>query len=281
MKCTIASLCALSALFCCAPNCGADFKIQLNPSGLTPEVRAEIDWAVAQLERRITGYQAGISIDQVTISASLSNLPGNIIGQGGFSGTTNQAGYRLPTSGFVRFDTDTIDGLLDLGLVRFVALHEIAHALGFGTLWTSNPGVVSGSSYIGENAVRSFQNDWIHPSGLIPNSIPLETMGDSGTSLRHWDEPDALIDGVRVFGTAFTGIVLKSDPTKDLTYEIMTGGLNYRQYDPFISNTTIQSFADIGYTVVPEPNSVATSVICLTLLAFWWRSRLATCRRAA
>ncbi len=280
-----ASFLATNFLFVCACFAPAAFNIQLNPTGLTPAVRSEIDWAVDQLERRITGYQPGISIPQVTINASLSNLSGNIIGQGGFTTTTNQGGYRLATSGFVRFDTDTIDQLLDLGLVRFVAFHEIAHALGFGTLWTNNPGVVSGNQYIGKNAVRAFQNDWNHPGGVIPTSIPLETSGDQGTRLRHWDEPDAVINGQLTFGTAFTGITLKSDPplvpARDLTYEIMTGGLNYIQYDPIISNMTIQSFADIGYTVVPEPNSIAIGVCGFTLLAIWRQRRLATRRRPA
>ena len=70
--------------------------------------------------------------------------------------------------------------------------------------------------------------------------IPIELGGGSGTADGHWDEI--------TWGSNFTGIT--DGNGNDMRNELMGGWLNQ---PTFVSNMTIMSFADIGYTVAPIP----------------------------
>ena len=51
---------------------------------------------------------------------------------------------------------------------------------------------------------------------------------------------------------------------RDFRNELMTGWLNST---PFLSNTTLQSMRDLGYTVVPEPIGLTTMLMAITIMA--------------
>ncbi len=142
------------------------------------------------------------------------------------------------------FDSADVALLAQLNLLEAVVLHEMAHVLGFGTLWNANGLYTDGTGeFLGTNATAAWQNDFGQTG--TPN---VELGGGPGTANGHWNE----VDG----GAGATGIV--DNLGRDMRDELMTGWLNS---NPFISNMTIASFRDIGFittTAVPEPSLLTT-----------------------
>jgi hypothetical protein len=177
--------------------------------------QAEVYW-----ESLITGYQAGISIPQLVLGTAVvveDGLFGGLAYAGPTAGTL-QSGYVLPTAGMMFFDTADLEWLESGGLLLDVIKHEMAHAMGFGTLWTHNGVYVDGSGqYTGANALAAYRAEFDAGAAFVPVD------GSDG----HWSE-------------SWAGGPL----------ELMTP---YLQNTNFISNTTIQSFVDIGYSTTPVP----------------------------
>lgn len=119
-------------------------------------------------------------------------------------------GSFLPFHAVLRIDAADAAGLYDSGALYYVALHEIGHCLGFGTVW-EYLGLKAGDAFVGPNAVREYGGP-----------VPLEVGGGPGTAGKHWSEA--------VFGN-----------------EIMTGYLSAGPGP--IGRVTIASLADLGYTV--------------------------------
>ncbi|MEM9702711.1 MAG: PEP-CTERM sorting domain-containing protein, partial [Planctomycetota bacterium] len=146
-----------------------------------------------------------------------------------------------------------------------VVLHEMAHVMGFGTLWDNNGIYVNNSGeFLGAEATAAWQQEFGQ------NGTPdVELGGGPGTANGHWNEVD--------FGAANTGITV-TDPNspnfnRDLRNELMTGWLNS---NPFISDMTVASFADIGFVrqvaAIPEPSSVLLMTVG-AVGALGWRRR--------
>jgi hypothetical protein len=142
-----------------------------------------------------------------------------------------------------------VASLFSSGLWEPVILHEMAHVLGFGTLWSLNGVSVTGSGeFTGANAIAAWQADF----GQL-GTPDVELAGGSGTANAHWNENTS--------GAGPTGVFDQFN--RDMRDELMTGWLNP---NPFISNMTVRSFVDIGFTgvtAVPEPSSMALA--CLGL----------------
>ena len=141
------------------------------------------------------------------------------------------------------FDSADLASLESSGSLEDVILHEMAHVLGFGTLWELNSLYTPDSGeYTGAFGLAAYQAEFNQPGATF---VPIELGGGAGTAGGHWDE----IDG----GAGLTGITDGSG--NDMRDELMTGWLNP---NPFISNTTRMSFMDLGYTVsaVPVPAAV-------------------------
>lgn len=138
------------------------------------------------------------------------------------------------------------------GLVCNVIEHEMGHVLGFGTLWEANGLYTNGSgNYYGANALAAYRTEFNQPDATY---VPVESGGTSGTPNCHWDEIDN--------GTAPTYITDRRG--RDMCYKPMTGWFNTGS-TPFISQTTVQSFADLGYVVVP----FAVLLGIVAMLAVW------------
>jgi hypothetical protein len=123
----------------------------------------------------------------------------------------------------MQFDTADISALADNGQLKLVILHEMAHVMGFGTIWdwlgllsgqgTTNPrfnGPVATAEY---NAIF----------GVSESGVPVENGGGRGTAEAHWR--------ASVLGN-----------------ELMTGFMRSGGAAP-ISRVTVGHFADLGYTV--------------------------------
>ena len=185
-----------------------------------------------------SSYTVGQQVSQVFINATVTAIDGvgGILGQAGPTDFVRDIlNFTLATDGITRFDSDDVEGLFTSGRLEPVILHEMAHVLGFGTLWTENGVYVSGTGeFTGVRATAAWTPD-------------VELDGGRGTANAHWNEVDS--------GAGLTGI--RDTAGRDMRDEIMTGWLNP---NPFISNMTVQSFVDIGFTgvtAVLEPGSLA------------------------
>lgn len=178
-----------------------------------------------------------VAIDDISISATLEQIDG----VGGVLGSAGPRDLRfdgsfLPSTGAMTFDSADAQNQLEIGNWETIVLHEMMHALGFGTLWGSM-GLTSGSvnggdiRFTGVNATDTYQTEFANIAGSDPDSllgVPVETDGGPGTAGGHWDE------------------FLFND-------EIMTG---FVDTGSFVSVMTIAAFEDMGYdTVFDDPNS--------------------------
>lgn len=188
-------------------------------------------------ESRLTGYvdEGSNAPGQVVIDISLENIDGlgGTLGsarttQGNFSGA-----YVETTRGEMAFDTTDIPfyGGLIPGTFEDVIRHEMAHVLGFGILWALNGLYVNGTGeYTGAAGLAAFQEEFNAPDAVF---VPVELQGGVGTANAHWDE-----------GTNY------ANNGRRLDDELMSGSASGSMW---LSQTTLQSFRDIGFTVIPEP----------------------------
>lgn len=219
-----------------------DLTINLDFTGSTlsmaeeAQVVAAYDNAESFYETNILGYQVDDAILQgVTIDATVPFIdgPGGILGQAGPEFIYNP--ILLPpgspvytSSGIMQFDSADVSGLLLAGSFIDVVLHEMAHVLGFGTLWGFNGLYVDGTGeYYGANALAKYQDEF----DPLAAFVPVELDGGPGTANGHWDETWA------------------GGPN-----ELMTGFLDA---PTFFSDTSLYAFRDLGYdtvdTLAPVP----------------------------
>jgi hypothetical protein len=227
----------------------------LTPTQQTVFANAESFW-----ETVITGYLPGISIASLDIDADGENIDGvgSILGYAGPTLGVNQAGYLLATDGIMRFDTADLANMETNGSLFGVILHEMAHVIGFGTLWTYNGLYVDGTGqYTGANALAAYKLEY----DASATFVPVELGGSAGTANGHWNE----VDG----GSGSTGLVglLSGEASYglDMKNELMTGWLNSPTY---VSCTTRGALKDLGYDTqacvanitpssIPEPGNLA------------------------
>ncbi len=245
----------LAALVVCA--CGAQqalaiFDIELLFDGDFTPSQQEVAAEAAELWKdQITGYQPGISLTGLTFHLeTFTQAVGGTLGRTFPPNSVLEADYTLSTGG--RFQLDTLDmpWLESSGRLGDVFAHEMGHLLGVGTLWISN------------NLYQMWSGEYVGPFGVLAYNaefdqtgtfVPVELEGGSSTANSHWNENKN--------GLGFTGI--RDVMGRDFRDELMTGWLNR---NPFLSNTTVQSLRDLGFTVVPEPGALT---ILLAGIILW------------
>jgi hypothetical protein len=157
----------------------------------------------------------------------------------GAAAPASVTGATLPTSGDLNMNLNPaglkalFKSATDSNTFLDTVIHEIAHVLGYGTIWTnfglvkSNPDgattAVQGTyEYTGKNAVTAYQtllND------KTITSVPVETTSGDGSAGSHWS------------ATLFNGEMMLMAPKS-----------GYGEPTP-ISTVTLASFADLGYVV--------------------------------
>ncbi len=177
--------------------------------------------------------------DDLIVFVSLVAIdgPGGILGGAGpcFIRTVTDA--PLTVVGVMQFDTADLPNLEAAGTLGDVILHEMAHAIGYGTLWNraplsllNNPSLPSSPGadtyFSGANAVAAFNalpgGPWVPPTSAS-SVVPVEnTQGGQGTRDVHWRE-------------------------STFVTELLTGFISAAG-NP-LSAVTIQSLLDMGYVV--------------------------------
>jgi hypothetical protein len=175
-------------------------------TSVSPALQPHIAQSVARLEAAITGnLEAGMipseffqpgdcagfgvlangtSVDDVLIMLSIVSIdgPGGVLGRAGPCGV--RQANSLPFAGIVALDADDLLPLVGTETLTDIITHEIAHVLGFGTLWQPL-GLVQGIGgadprYIGARGVAEYAA--LGGTG----GVPLETQGGEGTRDGHW-----------------------------------------------------------------------------------------------
>lgn len=265
--------------------------ISLNFSGaITQPQQSAFERAAGYWNSTITGYDLiydGNGVEtphalQITVSVPVMDGVGGILGSAGpvtaayyDDNPLGQPTHALwyASTGEMEFDSSDVDWMIAAGTFDGVVLHEMAHVLGFGTLWEYNNDLnntqydlyVAGSGqYTGPNALREWQTEFSQPAAAF---VPVELGGGDGTANGHWDE----VDG----GLELTGILGAGG--LDLRSELMTGWASDMF---FVSRTTLGAMDDLGYVVdyskagvVPEVSVAAYFGLALAFLGRGYRTR--------
>lgn len=196
--------------------------------GLSPTQQAAFADAAQRWAQIIKGDLPPVIIDGVTIDDILIDAEGIVIdGPGGVLGqagpTHIRPGSNLPAKGIMSFDTADLGRMEADGSLTDVILHEMGHALGFGTLWSRMSLIVGAGTvnptFVGANAMREYA---VLTNRADPTPVPVANTGSSGTRDGHWRES--------VFGN-----------------ELLTGFLS-GTIRP-LSRMSVGAFEDMGYEV--------------------------------
>ncbi|MEO0691253.1 MAG: VPLPA-CTERM sorting domain-containing protein [Pseudomonadota bacterium] len=153
---------------------------------------------------------------------------------------SSEDGTNLYThAGNLVFDEVDIQNFAFRGSLVPLFTHQMAHMLGFGTLWDSGPydltnneefsgPIYQPTEYRGVNGLAAYRAE-VDPTA---DFIPLEQFPAPGVFGRQWDESDPGAPSA-VPGNFFQD-------------ELMGGILDFSETQ-FISETTVASFADLGY----------------------------------
>lgn len=224
------------------------FEIRFNDSGLTPQQRTELAPSLAATksfwESTITGYQPGINLDGVDITVEAINIDGpfGVLAQAGPGGfIVTQGGFTFLTdnqfnssAGVVEIDTADFSSSLIVEVLK----HEVAHVLGFGTLFDLNSLSPDPGEYIGSEGLSAYQAEYDSSATFVPlqnETLPGGIMLANG----HLDEDNPLVDD---FGRAISD---------DLMTPIIANQTNAANpFKNFLSDTSLAIFRDLGYETI-------------------------------
>ncbi|WP_420935645.1 leishmanolysin-related zinc metalloendopeptidase [Alteromonas sp. A081] len=221
-------------------------------SGLSSSQESLFDDAVNFWESALIGTQENIDVNmQINATAPAIDGRGGILGQAGPRRGTFYDGGVYVTQGIMEFDTADLGVLETRGTLLDVIVHEMAHVIGFGTIWNffDNLYVQNSGEYLGKYALAMYREEFDADATFVPVDI----VSGVGTRNSHWDEN-------------WSGG--RSD--------IMTGFL---EGSTTVSNTTLAAFADIGYIVrlndgrIIGANAPATLTLLLVAGAFLVRRK--------
>ncbi|MGF1482060.1 MAG: pre-peptidase C-terminal domain-containing protein [Cyanophyceae cyanobacterium] len=205
-----------------------DIDIVFTDDNLTDDQQAVFTDAANRWEEIIIGDVPDVIVpgfglvDDISIDVSTPSIdgPGGVLGQAG--PTVLRSDSFLPAQGIMEFDIADLELLEEEGLFEDVILHEMDHALGFGTIWQEQDLLIGVDSdnpqFVGAGATAEYNDIF----GVNESSVPVESEFGPGTALSHWDE--------ELFGS-----------------ELMTGFINAGE-NP-LSRITAASMGDLGYEV--------------------------------
>lgn len=210
-------------------------------TGLSDSQKSVFTAAKSFWESKLIGYADSVAFTPgINISASgvVRDGVGGILGSAGPNSAYFYNGLYYTASGTMSFDSADLSWLESNNKLMDVIVHEMAHVIGFGTLWTYNGLYTNGTGrYTGQYGVAAYRQEF----DPIATYIPVELDGGSGTANGHWDES-------------------WSGGSSDL----MTG---YLEASTSMSRTTLQSFRDLGYAVAETVTSAPVPVTTFAISA--------------
>jgi hypothetical protein len=205
------------------------FDIDFEATNLPVAAQQAVQRAINRWEQIITGdlpdawikkHGQLTAIDDLLLTIEIAQIDGDTLADANVNQPLRPE-TRLPIWSHIRIDEEHIND----PQLETVLIHEIGHALGFGTIW-GNLGLLDVSNandprFLGPNAAHVYGL----MTGRSQRSVPVEGQGSTGDGSYggHWRE--------QTFET-----------------EIMTSGINANVANP-LSLLTIAAMRDIGYTV--------------------------------
>ena len=208
--------------------------------GLTPTQQLAFATAAARWSEVIVGDVPPATVEGETIDDVLIEAQGVPID--GVGGVLGQAGPRfirpgsgIPIKGIMSFDTADLANMEADGSLEDVILHEMAHVLGFGTLW-QHMNLIQGAGtvnpvFTGTNARREYGllRGASDPTlGDNPSDVPVANTGGPGTRDGHWREAvfgDELLTGF-LSGTTRPISAMSIACFEDMGYQVDYGAAN-------------------------------------------------------
>ena len=160
------------------------------------------------------------TIDDIVIWMRITTIDGvgGVLGRGG--PCILRGGSGLPAMGVMELDSADMNN----SFMRRVIVHEMGHALGFGTIWSNRSLLLGAGSpdptFSGPEAINRFNS--VGGTNYSGAKVPVENTGSPGTRDAHWRES--------VFGP-----------------ELMTGLLDTPS--DRLSVVSVGAMQDLGYTV--------------------------------
>ena len=214
----------------------------VNKGGLSASQASLYDSAVNFWESFLIGTQEDIDVNlQIIAQGSSIDGVGNILGQAGpRQGIFHSNGVYV-TLGVMEFDTADLNAYEQAGLLFDIIVHEMGHVIGFGTIWSFFNGLYEDGTgeYNGKYALEAYREEF----DASATFVPVDIVSRPGTRDGHWAEDWA-------------------GPQSDLLTGFLEGPTT-------ISNTTLASFADIGYVVQLPNGKIIGRVNAPTMLSMF------------
>ena len=275
------------------PSAKSEDIINVDTSGVASQYRFAFQQAEAFWDKTITGYSRKLprfvrrQLGDINIVATTPFIDGagGILGSAAPTRTVDFAGYggkrgksraiSISQEGIMNFDIADMDDLYQSGDLVDVVMHEMAHALGYGSLWAQNEllGTV--------DEVTQYRHDGYaleRYRGESGNSnasfVPLEQDGGGGTALSHLDDDDPFFNpgngrSELMLGFLQPGTQFVSETSKGIFADLwfVVDGINNGEQDNPIRRGPRRPKTWGGYpswlnlragslTAVPEPGSM-------------------------
>lgn len=236
--------------------------ITLDLTAVDPDVRHLFLNAEKFWEDRILAYSYEIPtllrrrITSLELIATVQSIDGagGVLGAAGPDATVSffvqgQRPWEVAVRSSMFFDIDDFADLEADGILEDVIIHEMGHALGFGSLWQQNEQILPTPEdpeviqYFGRYGIQGYAQDRNNPTvTFVPIQQPSEFVGP-GTALAHWDDAPPFFNQVAAAipkKEILTGFLCDADPN---------GGPGLICAPKFLSRASLGAMADLGFAV--------------------------------
>lgn len=168
------------------------------------------------------------TLDDLVVLVRIDSIdgPGEVLARAGPCGI-RQTFPETIAVGILEADSADIESERSAGRLEELLVHELAHVLGFGTLWRQRALVADTATdapyFVGRQAREAFSE--VGGGAFDGQPVPVESFGDEGTALGHWSEAS-------------------------LQHELMTGFIN--EGDNPLSIVSVGSMGDLDLPTDPS-----------------------------
>lgn len=266
-KWAMAAMLVVASLF--TPSLHAEDIINVDLTAVAPQYRFAFEQAEAFWDGHLQGFSKKLPLFvrrqlrdiEITASSPFIDGAGGILGQAGPTRTVDYGGGRGPKGrrqraisisqeAMMQFDIADLEQLRQDGDLVKVVIHEMAHALGYGSLWAANELIspdASGTVQYRHDGygLAEYRKESGNP---FASYVPIEQQGGPGTALSHLDDDDPFFNQAAtnfkaeyMLGFLQQWIDVNGNGVQDAGEFFST--------DKFLSNTSLGIFADLWFVV--------------------------------